>query len=142
VPLDTLVRQHLATGSYQAALLPINVGPDPDVSAFWASPGAGGVLNFTGAPADTFFDADLTQGRLTSVRAVRQGLYGDAGIRFALLLPGLPLYSPVATWVTGARVRGLQPVTFSSGLPGDRFAGVTSWTVLKARVYPGETPPP
>jgi ABC-type transport system substrate-binding protein len=145
-PLETLVQQRLATGSFEAVLLPVNVGPDPDVSAFWASPQAGGALNFSGAPADPFFDADLSQARVDMSRSVRLALYADAAMRFASLLPGIPLYSPVVTWVTTARVRTVGGpsghLPLATGLRPDRFAWLASWTVLTARIYPGETPPP
>lgn len=128
-PLDaaTFIDEHLLRRRFEAALVEIDPGADPDPYPFWhssqvVSPGRN-LANF----ADPRFDDALERARQTTNVAVRTELYAKFEDLLIAEMPVLPLYTPVYTYVQKTGVRG-----FSASLlftPAWRFANVREWYV-------------
>ncbi len=131
-PYDQLVLTTLASRSYQAALVDLNLSrtPDPDPYPFWHQAEANSGQNYTqwdNRAASEY----LEQARITADYALRGKLYRNFQIVFAKELPALPLYIPVYSYGVDAQVQGVQVGALYD--PSDRFATFTSWYLLTRR---------
>jgi peptide/nickel transport system substrate-binding protein len=59
-------------------------------------------------------------------------LYWQFQERFVQLVPAIPLYYPVYTYVVNSRIRGIQLGPLNDF--GDRFQGVTGWYIKTEKV--------
>ncbi len=129
---DQLVLNTLASRSYQAALVDLNLSrtPDPDPYPFWHQAEATGGQNYSqwnNRAASEY----LEQARVTADYTLRAKLYRNFQIVFAKELPSLPLYIPVYSYAVDSQVQGVQAQPLYD--PSDRFANFASWYLLTRR---------
>ena len=141
MPYDQLVLNSLASRSYQAALVDINLSrtPDPDPYPFWHQAEATAGQNYSqwdNRPASEY----LEQARVTADYSLRARLYRNFQAIFAKELPALPLYIPVYSYAVDAQVQGVQVAPLYD--PSDRFATFTQWYLLTRRALQTTTPSP
>lgn len=141
MPYDQLVLNSLASRSYQAALVDINLSrtPDPDPYPFWHQAEATAGQNYSqwdNRPASEY----LEQARVTADYSLRARLYRNFQAIFAKELPALPLYIPVYSYAVDAQVQGVQVAPLYD--PSDRFATFTQWYLLTRRALQQETATP
>jgi peptide/nickel transport system substrate-binding protein len=139
-PYDQLVLTTLASRSFQAALVDLNLSrsPDPDPYPFWHQAEAVGGQNYTGwdnRPASEY----LEQARVTADYSLRTRLYRNFQVVFSKELPALPLYIPVYSYGVDAQVQGVQAGPLYE--PGDRLNTFTSWFLLTRRALEQESTP-
>lgn len=128
-PLDagSYVDQVLLPRDFEAALVAVDPGPDPDPYPFWhrsqiAPPGRN-----LASYADPAIDEVLERGRQNTDNTRRKELYKLFAGYLIAATPSIPLYAPVYTYAQSTRVHG-----FSESLlitPAARFAGVNQWYV-------------
>jgi peptide/nickel transport system substrate-binding protein len=136
---DDLVNNHLATRTYQAALVDINMSrsPDPDPYPFWHQTQVTNGQNY--ANWDDFQASEyLEQARVITDIGERAKFYRNFQVRFSQELPALPLYYPVYSYAVDSQVQGVSMGPLFD--PSDRFSTVTSW-YLKSKRTTGETTP-
>ena len=112
---------------FEAALVAVDPGPDPDPYPFWhsrqiASPGRN-LANYS----ETRIDDVLQRARQTTDPVRRKELYELFAGYLIAATPSIPLYAPVSTYVQSERVHG-----FSGSLlftPASRFASVDQWYI-------------
>ena len=140
VPYDELVLDSLASRSYQAALVDLNLSrtPDPDPYPFWHQAEATGGQNYSqwdNRAASEY----LEQARVTTDYALRTRLYRNFQVVFSKELPALPLFTSVYSYGVDAQVRGVQVSALYD--PSDRLATFTRWYLLTRRaIEQAETP--
>src|SRR5215216_6254918 len=132
VPYDKLATDFLASRTYQAALVDLNLArtPDPDPYPFWHQAEATGGQNYSqwdNRAASEY----LEQARITADSNMRARLYRNFQIVFAKELPALPLYVPVYTYGVDSQVQGVQVGALYD--PSDRLATFTNWYLLTRR---------
>lgn len=132
VSYDQLVLDMLASRTYQAALVDLNLSrtPDPDPYPFWHQAEATGGQNYSqwnNRAASEY----LEQARVTADSNMRARLYRNFQIVFAKELPALPLYVPVYTYGVDSQVQGVQVGALYD--PSDRFSTFTNWYLLTRR---------
>lgn len=133
LPLEasSFIEEHLLTRNFEAALVEVDPGPDPDQYPFWHStqvlpPGR----NLSGF-SDPRLDDALERARQTTDIERRRDLYALYGGIIVAGMPVLPLHAPVQTYVQHARVQGFEPSLLFTN--ASRFAGVGDW-YIKTRV--------
>lgn len=132
VPYDTLVLDSLASRTYQAALVDLNLSrtPDPDPYPFWHQAEATGGQNYSqwdNRAASEY----LEQARVAADYTLRARLYRNFQVVFGKELPALPLFVPVYSYAVDAQVRGVQVGALYE--PSDRLATFTRWYLLTRR---------
>ena len=132
MPYDKLVTASLASRTYQAALVDLDLSrtPDPDPYPFWHEAEAIGGQNYSqwhNRAASEY----LEQARVTADYTLRTRLYRNFQVVFAKELPSLPLYVPVYSYGVDAQVQGVQVAALYD--PSDRLATFTSWYLLTRR---------
>jgi peptide/nickel transport system substrate-binding protein len=131
-PYDQLVLTTLASRSFQAALVDLNLSrsPDPDPYPFWHQAEAVGGQNYSGWDHRAASEY-LEQARVTADYSLRAKLYRNFQVIFSKELPALPLYVPVYSYGVDSQVQGVQvgPLFESS----DRFDTFPSWFLLTRR---------
>lgn len=119
VGLDGMLRDFVAPGRYQAALVGIRQrGSLPDLAALWHS---GGALNVSGW-SDPLADAALDATRAADVATQRIG-YTRFVRRFVDETPAIPLYLPTVRLA----VRGLRLPTGTVDAPADVLRSAERW---------------
>lgn len=111
--------------SFEAALVTIDPGPDPDPYPFWHSTQAIGQGRNLSGYSNVEVDTLLEDARQTSSTAVRAAAYRRFQEIFAQDLPAVLLYTPTYQYVVRSGLQGLSPgllLTQSS-----RFEGVERW---------------
>ena len=139
VPYDELVLDSLASRTYQAALVDLNLSrtPDPDPYPFWHQAEAVGGQNYTqwdNRAASEY----LEQARVTTDYTLRTRLYRNFQVVFAKELPALPLFAPVYSYGVDVQVQGVQIPSLYD--PSDRLATFAQWYLLTRRALEQETP--
>jgi peptide/nickel transport system substrate-binding protein len=132
-PLDasTYIDEVLLPRKFQAALVAVDPGPDPDPYPFWHSSQIAPPGRNLADYAETRIDEVLERGRQNTETARRKELYELFAGYLVAATPAIPLYAPVYTYVQSARVH-----SFSESLlftPASRFANVQQW-YIKTRV--------
>jgi peptide/nickel transport system substrate-binding protein len=132
VPYDQLATDQLASRTYQAALVDINLSrtPDPDPYPFWHQAEATGGQNYSqwdNRAASEY----LEQARVTTDYTLRTRLYRNFQVVFAKELPALPLFAPVYSYGVDAEVKGVQVASLYD--PSDRLATFSNWYLLTRR---------
>lgn len=133
VTYDDLLNNYLMTGTYQAALVDLNLGrtPDPDPYPFWHQAQIAGGQNYArwnDAQASEY----LEQARVDVDQAERLRRYKNFQVRFTNQMPALPLYYLVQSYGIDKAVQGVRvgPLFESS----DRFNNVMDWYLTVERV--------
>jgi peptide/nickel transport system substrate-binding protein len=124
VPGSSFLEAVLAPGDFQLALAAWDLGPDPDLSALWAStatPPHG--YNVSHGSVDSFLDEDLAALATLSTAAQRQAAASRVAGDLARDLPAVFLYAPEESLVVSPR---LPRVTTPPA--GDPFADAASWS--------------
>jgi len=129
---DQLVLTTLASRSFQAALVDLNLSrsPDPDPYPFWHQAEAVGGQNYSGWDNRAASEY-LEQARVTTDYSLRARLYRNFQVIFAKELPSLPLYVPVYSYGVDLQVQGVQVGSLYE--PSDRLNTFTSWYLLTRR---------
>jgi peptide/nickel transport system substrate-binding protein len=132
VPYDLLVLESLASRTYQAALVDIDLSrtPDPDPYPFWHQAEATGGQNYSqwdNRAASEY----LEQARVTADYTLRTRLYRNFQVVFSKELPALPLFVPVYTYGVASQVEGVQMGALYE--PSDRLATFPNWYLLTRR---------
>jgi peptide/nickel transport system substrate-binding protein len=132
VPYDTLAVDFLASRTYHAALVDLNLArtPDPDPYPFWHQAEAAGGQNYSqwdNRAASEY----LEQARVTADPALRTRLYRNFQVVFSKELPALPLFVPVYSYGVDSQVQGVQVGPLYD--PSDRLATFKSWYLLTRR---------
>jgi peptide/nickel transport system substrate-binding protein len=132
VPYDELAVDFLASRTYHAALVDLNLArtPDPDPYPFWHQAEATGGQNYSqwdNRAASEY----LEQARVTADPSMRTRLYRNFQVVFSKELPALPLFVPVYSYGVDAQVQGVQvgPLYDSS----DRLATFNNWYLITRR---------
>lgn len=126
VPYDSLVSDRLASRTYQAALVDLNLNnsPDPDPYPFWDQAQAGSGQNYT--QWDSRMASEyLEQARIHVDLADRARYYRNFQVVFSEELPALPLYNPVYTYAVDQKIQGVRIGPFFD--PSDRFNTIAEW---------------
>ena len=132
VPYDELAVDFLASRTYHAALVDLNLArtPDPDPYPFWHQAEAAGGQNYSqwdNRAASEY----LEQARVTADPTLRTRLYRNFQVVFSKELPALPLFVPVYSYGVDAQVQGVQVGPLYD--PSDRLATLTRWYLLTRR---------
>ena len=132
VPYDTLAVDFLASRTYHAALVDLNLArtPDPDPYPFWHQAEAAGGQNYSqwdNRAASEY----LEQARVTADPTLRTRLYRNFQVVFSKELPALPLFVPVYSYGVDSQVQGVQVGPLYD--PSDRLATFTRWYLLTRR---------
>jgi len=113
---------------YDALLVSLTNGIDPDVFVFWHSSQAQpGGLNFSEIE-DEELDSALEAGRTRTDRELREAKYKAFAERWQKLAPGVAINQEQYHYVRRNRAKGPLPKVFLQ--PKDRFNTVEKWTVL------------
>ncbi|HLB11502.1 MAG TPA: ABC transporter substrate-binding protein [Dehalococcoidia bacterium] len=122
-----LVQNFLLPRRYQAALLGLVLGPDPDPYPTWhSSQREGPGYNFSGLN-DSRIDDLLLRARKSHDQAERAKLYGEFQKAFAEEVPSLLLYYPYHYYVLNKEIKGVELGNLFEG--SDRFRNITSWYI-------------
>jgi len=122
-----LVQNFLLPRRYQAALLGLVLGPDPDPYPTWHSSQKEGTgYNFSGL-SDPKIDDLLARARRSNDQADRAKLYAEFQKAFADQVPGLLLYYPYYYYAINKDIKGVEVGNFFEG--SDRFRNITEWYV-------------
>ena len=132
VPYDQLVLESLASRTYQAALVDLDLSrtPDPDPYPFWHQAEATGGQNYShwdNRAASEY----LEQARVTADYTLRTRLYRNFQVVFGKELPALPLFVPVYSYGVDTQVQGVQVGALYE--PSDRLATFSNWYLLTRR---------
>lgn len=123
-PTD-FVGKHLAIGAFDAAIVDVNVGLDPDLYPFYASTQTTtGGANITGIQLPAL-DAKLQAARRYASRAVRLAAFKDLQAYLATAEFTLPLFFRTEPVVLRDRVFG--PTIREISDPGSRYWDVLTW---------------
>jgi peptide/nickel transport system substrate-binding protein len=133
VPYDNLVTDFLASRTYQAALVDLNLSrtPDPDPYPFWHQAEATGGQNYSRWD-DRAASEFLEQARVTTDYTLRTRLYRNFQVVFAKELPALPLFAPVYSYGVDSQVQGAQVPALLYD-PTDRMVTFPNWYLLTRR---------
>jgi peptide/nickel transport system substrate-binding protein len=129
---DKLVMESLASRSYQAALVDLDLSrtPDPDPYPFWHQAEATGGQNYSQWDNRSASEY-LEQARVTADPELRKRLYRNFQVVFNKELPALPLYVPVYSYGVDAKVEGVQVGALYD--PSDRLSTFSNWYLLTRR---------
>lgn len=134
VNYESLIKDHLETRDYQAALVDLNMtrSPDPDPYPFWDQAQISDGQNYS-KWNDRQASEFIERARVTSDIEERTKAYRNFQVRFTTEMPALPLFYPVYTYGVDNQVRGVSmgPLFDLS----DRLNTVASW-YLSARISP------
>jgi ABC-type transport system substrate-binding protein len=119
------VDEHLATGAFDAAIVDVNVGLDPDLYPFYASTQTTtGGANITGIQVPAL-DKKLQAARKYASRAVRLAAFKDLQAYLGTAEFTLPLFFRTEPIVLRDRVFG--PTIREISDPGSRYWDVLTW---------------
>ncbi|MBI3750109.1 MAG: ABC transporter substrate-binding protein [Chloroflexi bacterium] len=130
VPAADLVSQRLQTGQFDAAIVPLAIGLDPDLYPLLASSQTRtGGANLSGLQ-DQALDKLLAAARAPGAADQRKAAYIALQQRLSTILPILPLAFRDEVVVLRDTVSGPTPRPI--GGPGDRFWDVLTWRLAEA----------
>ncbi|HSK89324.1 MAG TPA: peptide ABC transporter substrate-binding protein [Anaerolineales bacterium] len=132
VPYDQLAVDFLASRTYHAALVDLNLArtPDPDPYPFWHQAEAVGGQNYSQWDNRSASEY-LEQARVTADPSLRTRLYRNFQVVFSKELPALPLFVPVYSYGVDSQVQGVQVGPLYD--PSDRLATFNNWYLLTRR---------
>lgn len=111
--------------AFEAALVSVDPGPDPDPYPLWHSSQAFGAGRNLASLSDADADRLLENARLTTSAAERAGDYRAFQAIYADDVPAVLLYTPAYQYVVRADVRGLSPGLLTS--LSARFSNAHRW---------------
>lgn len=119
-------RERLANGSFEAALVELDLAPsaDPDPYSLWRQVPSEGGLNF-GSLNDRRISELLEAARQTTDGSARVALYAEFQRLFCDRAAALILYYPIYYYGVDARLEGVQLGFISQ--PADRFRTLGAW---------------
>ncbi len=112
---------------FDAALVTIDTGPDPDPYPFWHSAQRFGDGRNLGGFADSTVDELLENARQTTSAAERAAAYRQFQVIFSQVAPAVLLATPSYQYVVDADVRGVSPGLLPT--LASRFRDVQDWYV-------------
>ncbi|MFO0882355.1 MAG: peptide ABC transporter substrate-binding protein [Candidatus Saccharimonadales bacterium] len=123
---------YLKGHDYDVLLYGINIGPDPDVYAYWHSSQIknGSLLNLSNYKSNTA-DMALEAGRTRVDPKLRAAKYKPFLQAWQADAPAIGLYQPRYLYISNQEVYGLTPKTINA--PADRFNDVHTWMINTAR---------
>ncbi len=128
---DAFIDEHLLPRKFQAALVAVDPGPDPDPYPFWHStqvaPPGRNLSNYSSPQIDDV----LERARQTTDTARRKELYAQFENFLVAAAPQIPIYAPVYTYVQNTRVRAFGDTLLFT--PASRFASVAAWYINTRR---------
>ncbi len=124
---DVLLDDYLGPRAFEAALVLVDPGPDPDPYAFWHSsqvraPG----LNLSGY-VDARIDDALVRARQTTDIQRRKDLYALFDGYLIGGMPSLPLFAPSSVYVQSKNLHGVGSRLLYT--PATRFAEINTWYI-------------
>jgi peptide/nickel transport system substrate-binding protein len=122
-------QERLKAHDFDAALVELTLGSDPDVYAYWHQGQYPDGKNYGGAD-DRRISEDLERARsdVSSYNGVNRAVYYQKFQHdFAERAIALPLYYPLYTYALSPKVNGVQ-LGFI-GKPADRFRNIQNWTI-------------
>jgi ABC-type transport system substrate-binding protein len=123
--------ERLSTGQFQAAIVDVDVGLDPDLYPFFASTQtATGGANVSGIQIPVL-DQKLVAARRYASTKVRLAAYRDLQAYLGLNELALPLYFRDTPFVVADRVFGPSPVVIGDG--SGRYWDVLTWRLANGR---------
>ena len=120
IAASTYIDETLLPRQFEAALVVVDPGPDPDPYPFWHSSQIAPPGRNLSSYADPRIDDVLERARQTTDIARRKELYALFAGYFIAAAPAMPLYAPVYTYVQSARVQGFATSLLFT--PASRFA--------------------
>lgn len=119
-------RERLANGSFEAALVELDLAPsaDPDPYSLWRQVPSEGGLNFGGLN-DRRISELLEAARQTTDGSARVALYAEFQRLFCDRAAALVLYYPIYYYGADSRLEGVQLGFVSQ--PADRFRTLGAW---------------
>jgi peptide/nickel transport system substrate-binding protein len=123
-------RERLIAGSFDAALVELNMAPsaDPDPYTLWRQSPADGGLNFGGLNERRLSEI-LESARRAANGGFRVDLYREFQQLFCDRASALLLYYPVYYYATDQRIAGVQ-LGFMAD-PSDRFRTIREWRFIQ-----------
>ncbi|HRE48621.1 MAG TPA: ABC transporter substrate-binding protein [Aggregatilineales bacterium] len=127
----TTFRERLIAGSFDAALVELNLAPsaDPDPYSLWRQMPSEGGLNFGGL-SDRLIAELVEEGRMAT-GAVRVDVYRRFQQTFCDRASALVIYFPVTYYGVDTLLSGVQLGFLSQ--PGDRFRTLREWVIAPSR---------
>ena len=125
------VENVLLPREFDAALVSVDPGPDPDPYPLWHSSQLLGEGRNLAGFSDPGVDRLLENGRLTSSDAERASAYASFQEIFAREVPAVLLYTPTYEYVVRSDVQGLSPGLLYS--LSARFNDVQRWFIETSR---------
>jgi peptide/nickel transport system substrate-binding protein len=123
--------ERLSTGEFQAAIVDVDVGLDPDLYPFFASTQtATGGANVSGIQIP-LLDQKLVAARRYADTKLRLAAFRDLQVYLGQTAPALPLYFRDAPFVVSGRVFGPSPVVIGDG--SGRYWDVLTWRLANGR---------
>lgn len=123
VPLDVF-QTRLENGEFQAAIIELPLGTDPDVFAYWHVGQYPDGKNYGGAGDDRLSEL-LERARRETNGINRITLYRQFQQGFIERAIAIPLYYPLYTYAIRSNIHGVQLGFLSS--PTDRFRTLPNW---------------
>ena len=122
-PSPTFLNSVLIPGDFQLAIAAWDPGPDPDLTAYWAStasPPDG--YNLSGGPVDPFLDQDLATLATVSDQSQRTAAAARVVSDMGRDVPAVFLYAPEESLVVAGRLSQVEVPPM-----GDPLAQAASW---------------
>ncbi|MCR4256198.1 MAG: ABC transporter substrate-binding protein [Candidatus Uhrbacteria bacterium] len=129
-----LLRDALATRTYQVLVWNILIPPDQDLTRLWGSAFAEGsrglnLANLTDRDVDTALER--VKNAATAERIIEAQLAASQAIKRRV--PALFLLRPAEAYIVSRRVKGLTDLRISR--PSDRFSDIAQWYVRERRSW-------
>lgn len=125
--LTTLEQTYIRPRNYDMLLFGYNIGPDPDVYAYWDSSQASDPGINLAAYNSPVSDKALESGRVNQSAQVRAGKYMTFQQQWQADVPSVPLYSQEYTYAVSSKVIGVKSGRLVD--PADRFYGIEKWAI-------------
>ncbi|MGJ3241011.1 MAG: ABC transporter substrate-binding protein [Anaerolineae bacterium] len=122
----TTYSERLDASEFDTAIVEYVLGSDPDVFVYWHADQYENGFNYGGADNSRISEL-LERARQTVSNLSRVQLYRDFQAVFIDEVIAIPLYYPLYTYATNARINGVQLGFIST--PEDRFRTLQNWTL-------------
>ncbi len=135
VPAASLVRDYLATRSYEAVLADLSLArfPDPDPYAFWHQTQISSGQNYSQLD-DRSISEVLEIARTEINLANRAKLYRSFQYRFNYQVPALVLWYPTYSYALDTRLNGIRLGPLVD--PSDRLTSLAEWFLISTPATP------
>jgi peptide/nickel transport system substrate-binding protein len=134
IDADQIQQSTLKPRAYDILIYELEIGGDPDVTAYWHSLGrVDGGLNLSNYSSSIADDA-LTAARIKGDLTLRDGKYATFVREWLKDAPAVALYRPTLRYVTSTQVRSLDG-NYILPTQADRFDTASLWSVGERLVY-------